>query len=129
MNFELSDFFSSRSRTKVLLTLFHQAHPVPLRHLAYMTKLAVQRVEYALKQLVKDKLVIRKQEGKAVLYSLNKKHKAFPLISDICVASSKYQIRMRSNLYHDRAKQVLKFCSQAHDILSRARESYKTNNE
>jgi hypothetical protein len=115
-----ADIFSSKTRVRILRTLFYQQR-MPLRHIAYFVGGAVYAVQYALKKLVTEKIVLHVYDKKHILYRLNKTHRAYPFIQHVFEGELHMEINSRSRLYNIKASSIISFCDSSRKLLSQAR--------
>lgn len=119
--FDLSVIFSSKARGAVLRTLCYQGAPLPLRHIAYLSEAPLYSVQRALGQLVDEKIVIRKKQGKYRLFSLNSDHEGYLFLTQLFHLEMNNRIAFSSKAYHQKAKDLLDFCVSAHRLIQEAR--------
>jgi len=119
--FDLSQIFSSKARTKILMTLFQQDQPIPLRHVAYLCEIPVYSVQCALKQLTREKIVFRKRDGRHLLFGLNKQNPNYSFLAGIFLFAVNFKVRARAENYSKRASSTLKFISSSREFFKKVK--------
>ncbi len=114
---DLAEIFSSKARTKVLRTLYYQAEPIPLRHVATISDLPVFSIQCALKALVGEKIIKRKKRKKYTLFSLNEDHPCYQFLSKVFHLEMTSCLQADSDQYHKKAKSVLAFAASARRLF------------
>ena len=117
----LGKLFSSAARTEILRVLAHQPAPIGLRHLARLAGVHPHSAEVALKSLLDDKLVKRKQAMGRPVYVLDATRPDTALLRAVFDAAEREQIRIRNRALQDRARSILPFINEATRMLDRAR--------
>lgn len=116
------DIFSSKSRVKILRTLFFQPQAIPLRHIAYISDLPIFSVQNAVKSLLNDKMITKIVKENYVLFELNKKNSLYTVIEQIFLIEIDNRICMEAKTYYQKAKRALEFASAANIIFKHAKK-------
>lgn len=111
--FDLTSIFSSKAKLKVLRTLCCQSAPLPLRHIAYLSDTPVFSIQRAVKQLVAQKILIKKRKKPYTYYSLNSNNMFYPFLTQVFDLEIKNRITFLSADYAQKAKRSLDFASSA----------------
>ena len=106
---DISIILSSTAKYRILRTLFLQNSSIPLRHIAYLSKLYINSVQHGIKNLLKNHLLIKKSYGREIHFSINRKHPSYMLIKDIFEYEMKRKIQARSKTYIEGATSSLNF--------------------
>ena len=106
---DLSIILSSTAKYRILRTLFLQNKSIPLRHIAYLSKLYINSVQHGIKNLLKNHLLIKKSHGRELHFSMNRKHPSYILIKDIFESEMKRKIQARAKIYFENATSSLNF--------------------
>ena len=117
----LGKLFSSAARTEILRVLARQPAPIGLRHLARLAGVHPHSAEVALKSLLDDKLVKRKQATGRPVYALDATRPDAALLRAVFDAAEREQTRIRNQTLQDRARSILPFINEATRMLDRAR--------
>lgn len=123
---DLSLLFSSPARILALRALFCAQAPLPLRHVAYLTRAPLFSIQRALEQLAEEGLVLWTKKKNYRLFSLNHNHPSFPYLGRIFEIEREGQIA-RSNRYDQRAKDLLAFIDGAGHLLKVAKRGSLTS--
>jgi hypothetical protein len=118
---DVASIFSSKARFKVIRTLYHQTTPLCLRHIAYLSEIPLFSVQRVLKQLVDEKMLIRKRKGGQVVFSANRKNPFDAFLTQLFDLEMKTQIASASGGFQERAKSVLHFSHAALGIIKGAK--------
>ncbi len=117
--FIFANIFSSRSKYIVLRVLVRHELPLSLRQIAYLSEESLFSVQRSLKQLVDENLITRKAEGHRVLFSTNHDHSYYPILKELYLLEARVNSSKSPNL-DKKAKSVLQFASETHDLIQRA---------
>lgn len=115
------DIFSSLARVKILRTLYFQAVPIPLRHIAYISGLPVFSVQNAVKSLTDDEIIGRSEKGNYVLFEINRNNPFYEVLKQFFIIELNNRIRMEAKKSYHKARQALEFANAADIIFSHAK--------
>lgn len=118
---DLSDIITSRAKYLVLRALFFQEQ-IPLRHIAYLSKLHVYSVQHALKKLLEDKVILKRKIQGKVYYETNMENQISELLSKIFELETKMKLARRAKLYKSKALSVLSFSNSAQKLFNEVRK-------
>lgn len=119
--FDISLIFSSKAKFKVLRTLFHQSTPLSLRQVAYLSEESLFSVQRALEQLVSQGLLLKKNKGHRMFFFVSQKHPYHAFLATLFDLEMKTRVSLESNQLHRKAAQCLKFSTEAHHLIQKAR--------
>ena len=121
MSAKPSDLFTSASRTKLLLALYEFHAPVSLHELAEIVGSSVCAAQNALKQLLSERLVLKKVVGNETQYTLNRKKKSIEFIRVLALAKERVFLNERAKTYGKQAAGSLRFSNDTLLFLSKVR--------
>ena len=127
MNGRLSELFAYPSRTEILETLFYQPGELGLRQIAAVADVHVRSAELALADLQRARLVSRRRRGNRVMFALDRRHLAYPLIRDVFMAAETRRIKDRAESDRNVGREILSFVTAALSMAQRARRSVHAN--
>lgn len=122
---DVFDILSSRARALVLRTLFLQSNAIPLRHIAYISGLAVFSVQKALAGLLADDVIRRRDAGNCTLFELNRDAPFYPLLQQFFIAEMNHRIMIESGALGEKAKFALGLASSAAALFNRAKRKQR----
>lgn len=117
----LSLLFSSKARIHVLRVLSGGAGRFALRQIEKLTGLPVYSVQYALGQLLDEKLVTVQSISGKTLYALNPRHIDFDFINFIFEAERHRDLEGRAKQMAKTPFEVMLFNDQIHHLYSGVR--------
>jgi hypothetical protein len=120
---ELLEILSSKAKLSVLLVLYRQSLPIPLRHIAHIAEIPVYSVQNALKELLKSGAISKKKSGNYLLICLNREHPIYEILEGLAEAISHYHMKMNSEKFARKAISSLAFSSSAKDLFNGIRKS------
>ncbi len=118
---DLSPYFSSQAKYKVLEVLSRQVGPIPLRHVAHLTRLPVHSIELALKALVKDRIVRQRRNARYSLFEMNQARSESKTVQALFQFLSDRALEERASSYGKKAVAALRFVIESTDLLRKAR--------
>ncbi len=119
--FDITTLFASKAKIAVLRALYYQSTPLPLRHVALLAGTNLYSVQRALQQLVEEKIVTKKRQGKYRLFSLDKDNLYYPFLASFFDLEMKNQTAFLSARYHQKAQGMLDFSSAAQRFIGEVR--------
>lgn len=114
----LSLLFSSNARIHILRALSGGAGRFALRQIEKLTGLPVYSVQYALGQLLDEKLVTVQSTRGKTLYALNARHTDFDFINFIFEAERHRDLEDRAKQMGKTPFEVMQFNDQVHALYS-----------
>ena len=121
MSDDLSILFSSQARYRVLQTLFLFEKPLPIRHIESLTGTAIRSVQVALQGLVRERAVLRTRRGSHIVYEMNSKHIAYPILSEVFAVIRRDRYRRRTASLGARAQRSLEFSNELGQNIEKAK--------
>lgn len=118
---DVFDILSSRARALVLKTLFLQSNAIPLRHIAYISGLAVFSVQKAVAGLLADDVIRRRDAGNRTLFELDRDAPFYPLLQQFFIAEINHRIMTESRALGEKARSALELASSAVTLFRRAK--------
>ncbi len=118
----LLNAISSKTKSKVLRTLYYAQDFVALRQLASLSKLPVFSVQYALKDLSNDNLVLRAKSKNLTLFKLDPRHPYYHPLSELFEADTKMQLQIRAKSYKFEAKRALDFAHSFNQLFRKVKK-------
>jgi hypothetical protein len=115
------DIFTSKARVMILRTLYFQEQAIPLRHVSLISGLPIFSVQNAVGSLLGEKIINKTEKDNNVLFELNKKHSLYDILEQFFIFEVNNRIRLEAESFFQKAKQVLKFASDANIIFKRAK--------
>lgn len=118
---DVATLLASKARLEVLQVLVCQGAPLPLRHIAALSRSPLFSVQRALNQLVDKRVLIRKEKGAYVLFSLNQKHESHSFLVQLFDLVRRSRITSLSAGYREPARRSLDFSRSTRGLFKRAR--------
>lgn len=115
------DILTSKAKVMILRTLYFQEQAIPLRHVSLISDLPVFSVQNAIDSLLSEKLVDKTEKDNNVLFELNKKHPLYDILEQFFIIEINNRIRLEAASFYRKAKQALRFASDANIIFKRAK--------
>ncbi len=97
--------------------MYYSADFLPLRHIAYIAQLPVFSVQYALLQLHKQKIIVKKKHKRFALFKLNPNHPYVDLLAQLFEADTALQLQSDAKTYTNDARQALQFIHSAQAVF------------
>lgn len=116
---KLGQLLGSAARTELLRVLVHCPGPVGLRHAAGLAGVRARSAELALRALVEEGIVRRRQAG-GPLYELNRSHPDIAVLEAVFEAARCAELKRRTAALQERAAAILPFIAEANRMLARA---------
>jgi len=117
----LGKLLGSAARTELLRVLAYQAGPVGLRPLARLAGIHPHSTELALRALVGEGLVLRRQSSTRPLYEWNPDHPDAPVLESVFKAAEQAYVRQRGSALREWAQAILPLIQEASQMLTHAR--------
>jgi DNA-binding transcriptional regulator GbsR (MarR family) len=121
----LTDLLYPRTKFEVLRTLYYANAPVPLREISYRANIVVGSVQTALKSLLREKIVSRKDFKGRHYYQLSNAefHDALVRLLQVLEPS---ELQEQAKCIQDRARSLLPQLEERNKIIEHARRSLKS---
>ena len=103
----LGHLLGSTARTDILRVLSYDVGPIGLRPLARLAGVHPRSAELALRTLVGEGLVLRRQAGKRPVYERNEGHPEADVLQSIFQAAALARVRQLSKELQTRARGIL----------------------
>jgi DNA-binding transcriptional ArsR family regulator len=117
----LGELLGSAARTELLRVLAYQPGPVGLRPAARLAGIHPRSAELALRALVDEGMVLRRQAGRRPVYEWNPDHPDSPVLRSVFDAAAQARILQRAGTLRERARSILPFIEEASRMLTYAR--------
>lgn len=117
----ITSLFSSKARLDVLRVLVCQTTPLPLRHVATLSGSSLFSVQRALRQLVDEKILIRRKKGPYVLFSLNEQNAFHSFLIRFFDLETKSRVALLADRYREKAQRSLDFSHSAQELFKGVR--------
>jgi len=118
MAFEFADFFSSKSKFKVLKLLIQYERPIPLRTIANLVHLPIRSVVLALDTLLKQKIVCDSRSDHSRLFQVNRSHHFYEELKNIFSQIENSEIKIKSQATQQEATKAFKFAQSVNQFFS-----------
>lgn len=119
----LDSLFSSTAKVRLLRVIFSSNHSFNLRQLASICNLPVFSVQKALQQLADQNVIIMAKAGNKLLSVPNRQHSQAQLMRAVFMLEKKEALQKRAVNYSFRAKNALRFASEARTFFNRVRSA------
>ena len=117
----LGKLLGSPARTELLRVLVYQGGAVGVRSAARIAGMHPHSAGLALKALVREDLVRRRQTTVGPLYELNPTHPDVPVLEAVFCAAAAACTRQRQSSLHRKGRAILPFIDEATRMLNKAR--------
>lgn len=121
----LSHILGASARFDLLRALYYQHGTVGLRQLARLSGVHPHSAERMLKDLVSEKVVIRKEGTARTSYSKNTAHTDWHVLKAVFDAAERTHLESRRSELDQRARAILSFIEEAGGMLKKARRSIR----
>jgi DNA-binding transcriptional ArsR family regulator len=120
---EISSLLSSQARFLVLRALCVSREELSARRLEKISGLAIRSVQVAVQGLEKEGIIIKKTQGRNVLYRLSEAWSVRSPLAAIFALADQHDLSLRAAQYHDQARASLEYSNEMLSLVRLARKA------